>query len=121
MKQKEISKAYPIVMRLCSWKMPIAKSREIYKIAINMKEHFDFALNEEKKCVEEFGGVLNPDGTISFSSAENFSSFQSRVDELNESELEWEFKAVTLSESDMGNQLISAKEIMDLEKFVIFE
>lgn len=121
MKQSKLNKAYPAILRLCDFKLPIKKARYIYTLSDQMRIHFEFALSEEKKCVAECEGTMNNDGTVSFKDKESFEKFQSRMSELNESEIEWSATPIVLSESDILDQLITATDIRDLEGFVSFE
>lgn len=119
--QKNIGRAYPAILRLCEIKLPIKKARELYLIANKMKQHFDFALQEERKAVKEFGGAENLDGTITFSSPIDFTKFQDRMSELNESTVDWDLEKVVLTDAEIGTQTISASDIINLEDFVVFE
>lgn len=121
MKQNRINKSYPAMLRLCDLKLPIKKARAVYLAANKMKQHFDFALQEERKCVKEFGGTENLDGSINFESPIDFGKFQDRMAELNESEVEWDLEPVVITEADIGEQTISAADILSLEGFVTFE
>lgn len=121
MKQKEINKAYPAIMRLIEFKLPIQKARSVYNIMKKIREHFDFALVEEKKYVADCHGVMNQNGTVSFSNTEELDVFQKLITELNESAIEWSDKPVVLTDNDIGDQTISVADIQSLEGFVIFE
>ena len=121
MKQIKINKAYPVILQLCEFKLPIKKARSLYHVSSEMREHFEFAASEERKCVAECHGEYNQDGTIKFQNQEDFEKFQSRTDELNNSDLEWDIEPIVLTDSDIGNQCISVSDIRDLEGFVIFE
>ena len=121
MKQISINKAYPAIMRLCEFKLPIKKARQIYRISNKMREHFEFAVAEEQKCATSCHGEYNPDGTVKFSNQEDFIQFQTRMDELNNSELDWCDDPIVLTDADIGNQDILVSDIRDLEGFVVFE
>ena len=121
MKQKKISKAYPALLQICEYKLPINKARAVYRMMNLMREHFEFALSEEKKSIVEYGGKVNQDGTISFDKQENFGMFCDRMTEINESEIEWSEPPIVLTESEIGNQSISVSDIRSLEGFIIFE
>lgn len=121
MKQLRINKSYPAILRLCEFKLPIKKARALYHISSEMREHFEFAASEEQKCVAECHGEYKQNGAVQFTNQEEFEKFQNRMDELNNSELEWNIEPVVLTDSDIGNQCISVSDIRDLEGFVIFE
>ena len=121
MKQQKINKAFPAVLRLCEFRLPIKKARELYAMQCKMKEHFEFALAEEQKRVTEFHGTFNQNGSVIFSNQKDFDGFQVQINELNESEVEWDLSQVVLTESDIGEQTISVSDISALEGFVVFE
>lgn len=121
MEQSRINKAYPAIVRLCELKLPIKKARQIYRLSNEMKEHFEFAVAEEQKCVSEFHGEYNADGTVVFINKEEYSQFRSRMDELNSSKLDWIIEPVVLTETDIGNQKITVSDIQALEGIVVFE
>ena len=121
MKQNRINKAYPVLAKLSDLKLPIKKARELYGMTKKMSEHFEFALNEEKKYIETYGGTLSENGTISFASPEKFAEFQEKLIELNESEVDWKENAIFLTEEDIGEQTVSVSDLYRLEGFVHFE
>lgn len=121
MTQLEINKAYPALMRLSGLRLPIKKARSMYEMAKLAENHFQFAVSEEKKYILEFNGQERPDGTVSFFSTEQFASYQAKITELNELEIEWQLEPVVLTEEDIGDQLISFADIDSLDGFVIFE
>lgn len=121
MKQIMINNAYPVISRLCTIKLPIKKARALYYMAADLKKHFDFAMNEERKLISQFDGKLNSNGTISFASADMFSGFEEAIEDLNNSIVDWDYECIVLTEDDIGDQRISASEIENLEGLVIFE
>lgn len=121
MKQAKLNKAYPAILRICDFKLPIKKARDIYILSNQMRTHFEFALSEEKKCVTECDGTMNSDGTVSFKNKECFDRFQVRMGELNESDIEWLLDPVILTETDIMDQCITVSDIRDLEGFISFE
>jgi len=121
MKQYKINKAYPALMRLADFRLPINKARKLYDITNCLAEHFKFALSEERKYIEDCNGTSNDDGTVSFPSPEYFGQYQEKMIELNELEIDINIDPVILTESEIGNQTISISDIRNLEGFVSFE
>lgn len=121
MTQYKVNKAYPALNHLAEFRLPVKKARGIYSMMKMAEEYFQFAVQEENKYVTEFHGKPNPDGTITFESQEDFGKFQERLADLNNSEIEWEFEPVVLTEDDIGNQTITPSDIFYLEGFVAFE
>lgn len=121
MTQYEVNKAYPALMRLAEFRLPVKKARCLYEITKKAEEHFQFAIAEERKYIIEFKGQERPDGTVSFEKPELFGKYQKKIMELNNLEIEWDFKPIVLTESDVGEQTISTSDIHSLEGFVTFE
>lgn len=121
MEQSKINKAYPALMRLCELRLPIKKAREVYNLSKRTGQHFEFALAEERKCVDECNGKVNMDGTVSFNNADDYAAFRKRIDELNSSEVDLVISPIVIFESELENQTISPADIHDLEDFVIFD
>lgn len=121
MKQIQINKAYPALKRLSELSLPISKARALYKMLKQAEEIFMFAVEQERKYLEEFGGVTDSDGTVSFKDPESFGKFQEKLIELNNSETEWDIKPVILSEDDLLNQRVSSADMLRIEDFVLFE
>lgn len=121
MTQYSVNKAYPALMHLSEFRLPIKKARSIYELTKEASNHFQFAVSEERKYISEFGGKENPDGTISFETQEGFGKYQEKIIELNELEIEWDVEPVVLNENDIKEQGISPADIHALEGFVVFE
>ena len=121
MTQLNINKAYPALIKLGDYKLPVKKAYEIYKLIKIIDDKYKFAVEEEKKYIKQFNGKINADGSVSFENAESFGQFQERLAELNEMQLDINVSAVVLNEADLGNQTISPTDIFNLEGFVVFE
>ena len=121
MKQEKINRAYPSLVKLKDVSLPVKKAYAVYKLYSAVEDAYNFALGEEKKYLNEFGGVIVEDGSINFKSAEDCSAFKARFDELINSEIELNIESVTLTESDVEGQKLTPGDIYNLEGFVIFE
>lgn len=121
MKQEKINRAFPSLTKLRDMNLPINKARAIYRLYVAAEEAYNFAFNEEQKYLNEFNGTLVEDGGINFKTPEDCSAFQKRFDELINSEIGLEIEPVTLSDKDVGNQMLTPGDIYNLEGFVIFE
>ena len=121
MTQFKLSKAYPSLVRLAEYRLPVKKALAIYKITKKAEEHFRFAAQEERKYIEEFDGKINTDGTISFDSPEQYGKFSEKLADLNDLQIEWTDEPVVLTEADLGEQQISPSDIFNLEEFVSFD
>lgn len=121
MTQNKVNKAYPALMRLSELRLPVKKARGLYTLIKKTEEHFQFAVNEERKYITESNGIENEDGTITFKSPEQFAQFQEKMAELKELAIEWDIEPVVLTEKELGEQVISTSDIYNLEGFVSFE
>lgn len=121
MTQNNINKAYPALIRLSELRLPVKKARSLYTLIKKTEDHFQFAIAEERKYLNDAGGIENEDGTITFKTPEQFAQFQDRMAELKELIIEWDFQPVILTENEIGDQTISPSDIYNLEGFVSFE
>ena len=120
MKQERINRAYGALRRLNEYKLPVKKAYAVYKLMRAIDDSYQFALGEEQKYLSEFGGVLNEDGSIQFSSPEKCEMFKEKVQELSNNDTDISFEQVVLNESDLGEQTVTPADIYNLEGFVIF-
>lgn len=121
MTQYKVNKAYGALSRLTEFKMPVKKARALYTITKKAEEHFNFAVQEEKKYIAECNGKINDNGSVSFETPELFKEFQEKLMELNESEVDLDIQPLILTDADIGEQSISASDMYALEGFVSFE
>lgn len=119
--QSKINKAYQPLLSLVGMKLPIKKARLVYMMVKEVEQHFQFAVQEEKKLLNEFGGTVHEDGRVSFETPDDYIAFQERLIELGDSDVEFDISPIIINEADLGNQVISASDILALEGFVLFE
>lgn len=121
MRQEQINRAFPSLVKMRDINLPVKKARAIYKLYVAVESAYDFALGEEKKYLSEFNGTVADDGSINFNSPEECMAFKDKFEELVNSEVELDIDPVTLSENDIGDQMLTPGDIYNLEGFVIFE
>ena len=121
MKQEKINRAFSSLIKLRDMNLPVKKAYAIYKINSALEDAYNFALNEERKYLSEFGGVITDDGDIKFGSPEDLRAFMEKLEELNTADVEVDTEVVSLSENDLGSQMLTPGDIYNLEGFVIFE
>lgn len=121
MKQEKINRAFPSLMKMRDINLPVKKARAIYKMYVAVEGAYEFALGEEKKYLNEFNGTVSGDGSINFKTTEECMAFKDKFEELVASEVELDIEPVTISESDIGDQMLTPGDIYNLEGFVIFE
>lgn len=121
MTQYEVNKAYPALMRLSEFRLPVKKAYGIYKLMRAVEGAYQFALGEEKKYLVEYGGNIGEDGSIVFATPTDCAMFKDKVEELSNIDTDIEFEKVVLTESDLGEQMLTPGDIYNLEGFVIFD
>lgn len=131
MQYNKILKALVPMQRMMKIKLPIKenkKSRQIYKMAMEMGGIVEYIHQEEMKIIAKYNGKIKPDGFIYFGDDEDgvhrANLCAQEMSELESSEVDWEYKIIKLSEEslvDDGGFTLSPEEIFYLEGFVEFE
>lgn len=121
MKQESINRAYSALLKLKDYKLPLKKAYAIYQLYQSISSAYDFALSEEQKYLMEYKGKPNGDGTVVFATPTECAAFRDKVEELNNMDVDISIEPVTITEKDLGEQMITPADIADLEGFVTFE
>lgn len=121
MKQESINRAYSSLLKLKDYKLPVKKAYAIYRLYSSIEGAYEFALNEEQKYMTEYKGKPNGDGTVTFATPTDCASFRDKVEEMNNMVVDISIEPVTLTEKDLGEQMITPSDIANLEGFVTFE
>lgn len=124
MKYIQISKAYETLTELGKIKFSFQTSREIYNLKKSLKDTAEFMSNEEGKIVQSYNGILNRDGSVSFSGddkEDRFSRCFTEINLLHNLDIEFDFKSIIIPQTETNDKTISGEEIERLEGFVIFE
>ena len=131
MQYNKILKAYAPMQHMMKIKLPIRenkKSRQIYKMALEMEGIVEYIKQEEMKIIQKYHGEIQPSGTIFFGEDEagvrKANLCAKEINEFEISDVEWDYKIITLSEeslADDGEFTLSPEEIFYLEGFVEFE
>ena len=121
MKQGKINKAYASLSKLNEYNLPVKKAYGIYKLMRVVEDAYQFAIGEEKKYLEEYGGTIKEDGSVLFSTPTECAMFKDKVEALSDIESDIVFDQVVLTEEDLGDQMLMPSDIYNLEGFVVFE
>lgn len=131
MQYNKIINAYMPMQHMMKIKLPIKenkKSRQIYKMALEMENIFSYVKHEETKIIEKYHGVIQSNGTVFFGDdADGVKRANLCANEINEfenSDAEWGYNIIMLSEKslmDDENFALSPEEIFYLEGFIEFE
>lgn len=121
MKQLQINKAYGALNKLANMQMPVRDAYNLYLLTEQIKPSYNFALEQEKKLLEKYGGVLDQNtGAFMFKDRETTDAFRQEITELNNLDVETEVDPVEISMDALGTQKITPVDIMCLEGFVAF-
>lgn len=131
MQYNKILKAYAPMQHMMKIKLPIKenkKSRQIYKMVLEIEGIVNYVKQEEMKIIEKYHGTIQPEGTIFFGDNEDgvrrANLCANEINEFENSDADWGYKIITLSEKslmDDENFALSPEEIFYLEGFVEFE
>lgn len=131
MQYNKILKAYVPMQHMMKIKLPIRenkKSRQIYKMALEMEGIVEYIKQEEMKIIQKYHGEIRPSSTIFFGEDEDgirrANLCAQEINEFEAADAEWDYKIITLSEeslADDGGFTLSPEEIFYLEGFVEFE
>ena len=121
MKQLQINKAYGALNKLANMQMPVRDAYRLYLLTEQIKPSYNFELEQEKKLLEKYEGVLDQgSGTFQFKDRETMEAFGREMKELNDFDAEIEFDPVEISMDALGTQKLTPVDIMCLEGFVAF-
>lgn len=131
MQYNKILKAYAPMQHMMKIKLPIKenkKSRQIYKMVLDMESIYNYVKQEEMKIIEKYHGVIQSDGTIFFGDdADGIALANLCANEINEfenSDADWGYNIIMLSGNSLMEDkdfVLSPEEIFYLEGFVEFE
>lgn len=121
MKQSKINNVYGALTKLAKMQLPARTAFGIYKLAKQIEEIYNFAVDQERKLIDKYHAVIQDDGTITFKSVEDKERFQAELSELNSLEHDIDVCKITIKIDDLGNQTLSMADIFALEDFITFE
>lgn len=121
MKQERINKAYISLVKLRDYNLPVKKAYAIYKLLSIVEDAYNFAVTEERKYLDEYGGTIKGGTEIVFETPEKCVAFKTKIDELYETDVDIDITPVSLTEADMKEQTLTPADIENLDGFVIFE
>ena len=115
----EMLNALPCIQKLMDLKLPVKKAFKVYSLAKQINEQRDFFINEEKKLIEKFQGVVDERGMITFNSVEDQQAFSREHNELMSFVLEG-IEPIELSFADLGDAEFTPMELAILEGVINF-
>lgn len=131
MQYNKILRAQAPIQYMTKLKLPIRenkKSRQIYQMALEMKDIIEYVKQEEIKIINKYNGTVQPDGMIYFGDDEDgvrrANLCVQEIQEFEASDAEWNHEVIKLSEESLVDDAgftLSPEEIFYLEGFVEFE
>lgn len=121
MKQYQINKAYSALGRLANMQMPVRDARNLYMLSKQLDDAYNFELEQERKLIEKYNGVLTGDGGVTFPNNDEAKKFGEELAELNNLDVEVDFDPVVIPCDVMDEQRVSPFDIACLDGFVTFE
>ncbi|MBQ8619045.1 MAG: hypothetical protein IJ418_16235 [Clostridia bacterium] len=121
MKQYQINRAFGALSRLANLQLPVRDSRNVYMLSKCLEDAYNFELEQEKKLIEKYHGVLGNDGGVVFQNGDDAVGFNSELSELNSLDVEVKFEPVVINCDVMEGQRITPFDIACLDGFVTFE
>ncbi len=121
MKQYQINRAYNALGRMANMQLPVRDSRNLYMLSKQLDDAYSFEVEQEKKLIEKYNGVLAGDGRVTFPNDDEAKKFSEELAELNDLEVDVEFDPVIISCDAMREQRISPFDVACLDGFVVFE
>lgn len=138
---EKIIKANSAVKNLMKLKLPVSKIRttkQILKMAEAIQKEYDFACVEERKIIKAYpeiefnesgNPILKPDTeidgipTVSEEKKSKGEAFMREITALHESDSEWDFDVIEISENDLasaGDVSLTAEDLEALNGFIEF-
>lgn len=84
--QKDIISGYKKLEEMKSLKLPASVSLKIFMFKKQIKEFFDWQLEEEKKIFESYGAEINENGKIVVPDSSRIKDFTNEINALGEVE-----------------------------------
>lgn len=124
----KIVKSMSALQEMMQMRLPYAKAKVMYKIYKNFEDEYKFFVQEEIKLVNEFAAkdeqgkpIVYKDGTVKFDNIESKNKYEAKLSELGDLKSDIQIKPIILTETDIGEQIISPEIMGKLEGIISFE
>ncbi len=124
----KIVKSMSALQEMMQMRLPYAKAKVMYKIYKNFEDEYKFFVQEEIKLVNEFAAkdeqgkpIVYKDGTVKFDNIESKNKYEAKLSELGDLKSDIQIKPIVLTETDIGEQIISPEIMGKLEGIISFE
>lgn len=111
----------PLIQKFFELKLPIKKAYQIYSLIKKIDEKKDFLIKKEKQMIEEYDGIIEEDGKISFKNNDIKNKFwEEHSILLAYSFDDDEFEVIELSLNTLKGIELTPIEIAQLESIINF-
>lgn len=124
----KIVKSMSALQEMMQMRLPYAKAKVVYKTYKNFEDEYKFFVQEEIKLVNEFAAkdeqgkpIVYKDGTVKFDNIESKNKYEAKLSELGDLKSDIQIKPIILTETDIGEQIISPEIMGKLEGIISFE
>lgn len=119
MTAQQMLNVLPALEKIVGLKLPVKKAYKVYSLAKLINEQREFFINEEKKLIEKFNGVVTETGGIQIGDPEKQVQFVKEHNDLMQYEVEG-FTPLELAFDDLGDAEITPADLMILEGVINF-
>lgn len=124
MKQYQINKAYNVLKKLSHMEFDVKTAYNIFRLIKTLEPACAFQMQHEKKLLEKYGGSINRDGNIVFTSSQYgedaVAQWENELTSLLEMENDLQYDPIQISLNDFASQKITPQDILSLDGFVVF-
>lgn len=121
MNYQQVVGAKRAVDEISRMQFPLRIAYNLFKLKKKLDMLFEFEVDQEKKTVEKYGGVINADGSIKFPDKATTEIFGNAMTKLLQTEIDEEVEPVVINTDDAGDISITPDLIWKLDGFVNFE
>lgn len=114
----KIYSAWSAVCNVYKLKIPYAKARKVMQLREKIKQEGTFYEEQAQTLADEYGKPA--DGKVSFDTPELMQGYIDKINELRNTEVDWDLEIITITDTEIGNQSISGEDIENLAPFITF-
>lgn len=122
MKMFMIIECYNILEKICNTPMAFKNAYGIKMLMNNLSPHRTIAMEAEHAVVDKYNACINEDGTITTEdgSLESASNFANDMNDIFDTDVEWNYGKIQIGVDAFCNIELSVKEVERLSNFIDF-
>lgn len=120
-KQINVNQGYPVIKKLMDLPMKPSLASKLYSLERELRDHFAFAQEEEKKLFEKYGAIGTEDGSIRFNDENNAKAWNEEFIEFLGIEIDIRLKNPIEIPAEILDEMpcsITASELSRVEAFI---